>query len=91
MEGITTLSNDKYSYTTSYAIFQQNRHNLIGTNEIFYRKPPCSKYPYVILGGTHFALEYLQSLNFSNKDLEIIEEVLQINSNNQKSAQSSSN
>jgi nicotinic acid phosphoribosyltransferase len=84
MKGTTALSNDKYSYTTSFAIFQQGKHTEIGTNEIFYRKPNCKEYPFVILGGTHFALEYLKNLKFQEIDIQILKEILGIKSDSNK-------
>lgn len=84
MKGVTTLSNDKYSYTTSFAIYQQGKHNEKGVNEIFYRKPNCPEYPFVVLGGTHFVLEYLKSLNFNDIDIQILKETLGIKDSTNK-------
>jgi nicotinic acid phosphoribosyltransferase len=81
MQGVTTLSNDKYSFTTSFALFQQGKHTEIGVNEVFYRKPNCKDFPFVVLGGTHFVLDYLKNLKFTDVDVEILKDTLGIQAN----------
>ena len=74
----TILWTDKYSFTTSYALFLQKRHMQTGSSEVFYRRPNCKKYPFVILSGTHFVLEFVKNINFTDLDLEILAKTLGI-------------
>ena len=71
------LNIDRYALTVTYAFYKQNKHAQISTCDMFYRKPP-SEFPFIVNAGVWWALDYLRSLEFTPKDLDYIEENLNI-------------